>query len=95
VVARGAAFGLDEIIEGEVEMRKKQNRIAVEPDATSPAGEAIAITSGADNDTLFQESRNKPLEPSRIQWMSLSESPLGFWNAPEEDIYTEADGEPI
>ncbi len=36
-------------------------------------------------------------DPCGVQWMILQErsGAFDFWNDPEEDIYTEEDGEPV
>ena len=55
------------------------------------------FTLGTDNLTLLQTFPGSPQDPSRAQWMKLAETSPGldFWNDPEEDVYTETDGEPI
>jgi hypothetical protein len=54
-------------------------------------------TAGTENITVRQTWSGHPEDPTRTQWMRLAEtSPaLGFWNRPEEDVYTDNDGEPI
>lgn len=68
--------------------------------ALSPSTVVIdddAFTLGTENVTVLQSYPAHPDEPTREQWMRLAEtSPsLDFWNNPEEDLYTETDGEPI
>lgn len=38
-----------------------------------------------------------PDDPTRMQWMRLSETSgsFDFWSSPDEDAYTEEDGSPI
>jgi hypothetical protein len=62
-----------------------------------PTTENIAIIASGEGESpaVDRESGTDSSEPSRHQWMKLSEAPLAFWNAPGEDIYTEADGEPV
>lgn len=38
-----------------------------------------------------------PEDANRAQWMRLTETSAGFafWNHPDEDIYSEDDGEPV
>lgn len=39
--------------------------------------------------------RGLPEDATRAQWLKVAESSLGFWNQPQEDVYTENDGDPI
>ena len=56
-----------------------------------------AFTLGTENLTLLQSYPANPEEPTREQWMRLAETSPGldFWKNPEEDVYTDTDGEPI
>ena len=74
-------------------MRQKRKDSAIQTGPTPSASGEIAIAAAADDKVVDRESKSS--EPTRVQWMKLNEAPLGFWNAPGEDIYTESDGEPI
>ncbi len=72
-------------------MSRRTQRKVVKEAIASSAGEAEAVRS------TIQNHPEPPEDPSRAEWMKLgADSPaLGFWNRPEEDIYSPDDGEPI
>lgn len=71
---------------------KQQNSAAQWPHESREVG----VETETESLSLFQIV--PPVEdPSSEQWLKLLErsGSLSFWNRPEEDIYTENDGEPL
>lgn len=55
------------------------------------------FTVATDNLSTQQMFPVSPEEPTPEQWMRLAETSPGldFWNRPEEDVYSDKDGEPV